>query len=333
MTDQTLRDVAEGFRTMPALRGKSSLRLVSEVFGPTDWRHGPGDDAAIVDWGNEYILIAGEAIWPPLVESDPFAAGIASVVANVNDVAAMGGRCFALLNHVVAGQEAARRVLEGVRFAAGLYRVPVAGGHLTIWDGASSVSASVVGRAMRPLSATNVAPGQALLMACCLEGKMRDDFPYFSSIDDRGGSLADDVEILPRLADAGLCAAAKDVSMAGVLGSLAMLLEPTRCGVEVDLEALPRPKNVSLAHWTSTFPTYAFLITAPGAKASAVRGKFRGRDLDCEQIGTIDSSGRLRIRLGQEETQLLDLSTESVTGLTWHESSSVGHERSGRPKT
>lgn len=158
---------------------------------------------------------------------------------------------------------------------------------------------------------------------------MRDDFPFFSSIGDRGPSLADDVALLPWLADAGLCAAAKDVSMAGVLGSLAMLLEPTRCGVEVDLESLPTPENVSLARWASTFPTFAFLITAPRAEASTVRAKFRGRDLDCEQIGTIDSSGRLRIRLGQEEAQLLNLSTDSVTGLTWQESGSARREGLG----
>ena len=290
--------------------------MLSEIFGSTDWLSGPGDDAAIVECGDEYILVGGEAIWPPLVEADPFAAGVASVVANVNDVAAMGGRCLALVDHVVASQEVAREVLEGIHFAAGLYRVVVAGGHLTIWDGAASVSASIVGRALRPLSATNVAPGQALLLACCLTGTMRDDFPFFSSIRDRAGSLAEDVEMLPSLAEAGLGVAAKDVSMAGILGSLAMLLEPTRCGVEVDLAAIPKPDDVPLDTWMFTFPTFAFLITAPVRDSAALCAMFRDRDLSCEHIGTIDSTGRLRVRLGHQSAQLLDLNTEAVTGLT-----------------
>jgi uncharacterized protein len=333
-----LREVVEGFRTLPQLRAKSSLQLVAEIFGGTDWLHGPGDDTAVIESGNEYILLGGEAIWPPLIEADPFAAGVAAVVANVNDVAAMGGRGLGLVDHVVARQEAARQVLEGVSFAAGLYRLPVVGGHLTIWDASPSVSASIVGRALRPLLAINVASGQVLLMACCLEGEMRQDFPFFSSTKVRGGKLAEDVEVLPRLAEAGICTAAKDVSMAGVLGSLAMLLEPTRCGTVVDLEALPRPEDVPLASWTNAFPTFAFLIAAPPSQEATVRAEFHGRDLACERIGIIDDTGRLRICLGTDESQLLDLNKESVTGLTrsppeggWPSTGGDGHETPSTP--
>lgn len=310
-----LTDVVKGFRMLPQLRAKSSLQLVAEIFGTTDWLHGPGDDTAVIEHGNDHILLGGEAIWPPLVETDPFASGVASVVANVNDVAAMGGRSLGLVDQVVARQDVARQVLEGIRFAAGLYRLPVLGGHLTIWDGACSVSASILGRAVRPLASINVTPGHVLLMACCLEGQMREDFPFFSSIRARGAKLAEDVELLPRLAEAGLCNAAKDVSMAGVLGSLAMLLEPTRCGTVVELEALPRPDGIPLAAWISAFPTFGFLLSAPPEEEAAIRSQFRGRDLVCERIGTVDDTGLLKVRLGNEESQLLDLNTQSVTGL------------------
>lgn len=316
MQNPILTEVAERFRALPGFRQKSSLRLVAEIFGATDWLHGPGDDAAVVESGGEYILIGGEAIWPPLVEADPFAAGVAAVVANVNDVAAMGGRSLALVDQVVGRQAVARQVLEGIRFAAGLYQVPVAGGHLTIWDGPASVSASIVGRAVRLLSASNVAPGQALLLAGCLEGRMHPDFPFFSSIRDRQGRVAEDADLLPRLAEAGLCGAAKDVSMAGILGSLAMLLEPTGCGAAVDLEAVPRPEGVPVALWTSAFPSFAFLLCARVDEAAAVRAEFVARHLACERIGAIDDTGRLKIRLRHEEAQLLDLGTESVTGLS-----------------
>ena len=48
--------------------------------------------------------------------------------------------------------------------------------------------------------------------------------------------------------------AAKDVSMAGLVGSLAMLLEPNRLGVEVDLDLLPVPAGVPLGDWLGCFP-------------------------------------------------------------------------------
>ncbi|HYN98629.1 MAG TPA: AIR synthase related protein [Actinomycetota bacterium] len=315
MKDSTLDEVVAAFRSSAALKGKASIGLVSEVFGATDWISGPGDDTAVVTSGAQNILVAGEAIWPPFVEADPFGAGVAAVVANVNDVAAMGGRAIALVDQVVAREEVARRVLEGIRFAAGIYGLPVVGGHLTIWDGSPSVSASIVGTVQRPLSSSNAAPGQTLLAAFCLEGKIRSDFPFLSSIRERAGQLAADIGLLAGLAEAGLVQAAKDVSMAGTLGSLAMLLEPSGCGALVDLDRVPVPGGVSLAAWVSFFPTYGFLLTSLPENAGAVRERFRERGLACDAIGTVDDSGRLRARFSGEESELLDLNTQTVTGL------------------
>jgi selenophosphate synthetase-related protein len=315
MEDSMLDEVVATFRSSAALRAKASIGLVSDVFGASDWVSGPGDDTAVVRYGAESFLVAGEAIWPPFVEADPFGAGVAAVVANVNDVAAMGGRALALVDQVVAGEEVARRVLEGIRFAAGIYGVPVVGGHLTIWGGTPSVSASIVGSVVRPLSSSNVAPGQTCLVAFCLDGKVRSDFPFLSSIRERAPELAKDINLLPSLAEAGLLESAKDVSMAGTLGSLAMLLEPSGCGALVDLEKIPGPDEVSPAAWIAFFPTYGFLLTCLPENAEAVRERFVERGLACGAIGKIDDSGRLRARYGGEESELLDLNTQTVTGL------------------
>ncbi|MEX0790064.1 MAG: AIR synthase related protein [Actinomycetota bacterium] len=313
--NDSLSNVAAGFRNSAALRSKASISLVTQVFGAGDWVHGPGDDTAVVESGGQNLLISGEAMWPPFVQADPFGAGVGSVVANVNDVAAMGGRGLALVDHVVASEELARRVLEGIRFAAGIYRLPVVGGHLTVWDGTPSVSASIVGRADRPLLSTAVAAGDECLVAYCLHGVAREDFPFFSSIRQRGNELAGDVEVIAGLAEAGLIAAAKDVSMAGTLGSLAMLLEPSGCGVVVDLEQIPLPEGVALDRWVAVFPTYGFLMTTSTENVEKVRAAFHGRGLVCERIGTVDGSGRLCVRLAGEQAELLDLNTQTVTGL------------------
>ena len=78
-------------------------------------------------------------------------------------------------------------------------------------------------------------------MAALHDGAMRADFPFFRSFDERGDALAGDVRLLAAVAATGACVAAKDVSMAGLVGSLAMLLEWSRLGVTVDLDAVPRP--------------------------------------------------------------------------------------------
>lgn len=289
--------------------------MVTDALGPTDWLAGPGDDAAVVESRGRLLLAAGEAIWPPFVEADPFGAGVAAVLANVNDVAAMGGRCLGIVDTVVAPESTARRVLAGLRLGSGLYGVPVVGGHLTVRDGPPALSAFALGTAVAPLSARNAAPGQTLLAGYCLQGRLRDDFPFFASFRQRGSRLPGDVEVLARLAEAGDCVAAKDVSMAGLLGSLAMLLEPTGVGVTVELGAVPRPPGVPLSTWATVFPAFGFLLCAPPGRQAACVRAFEERGLVCRAVGVLDGSGRLRARLAGDETVLLDPTLHAVTRL------------------
>jgi selenophosphate synthetase-related protein len=159
-------DLAALVRSHPGLRGKAAIGLVREVLGPTDWLTGPGDDAAVVaDCGGRTILAGGEALWPPLVAADPFGAGVAAVLTNVNDLAAMGARPKVILDTVIADASVAREVLGGIAYAARLYDVRVAGGHLTVRDGQPAVSAFGVGEAIAVLSTQHVAPGLDLLLA------------------------------------------------------------------------------------------------------------------------------------------------------------------------
>jgi selenophosphate synthetase-related protein len=239
------------------------------------------------------------------------------MLTNVNDLAAMGAEPLALVDTIVASEPVARRVLEGLRHASELYRVPVVGGHLTIHDGPPALSAFGVGRAERGrvLSVRNAAPGQSLLLAGCVEGSMRPDFPFFGSFDVRGGELAGDVRVLAQVADSGAAVAAKDVSMAGILGSLGMLLECNGLGVTVDLDVLPCPAGIELVEWLGCFPCVVFLVCAPEGREGECAERFHDRGLAAEVIGNLDDSGLLRITAGGETATVFDVRAEPVTGL------------------
>src|SRR4051794_20435960 len=247
----TLAEIVAAARAHPGLRAKGPIALVAEVLGASDWEAGPGDDGAVVEAGSETLVVGGEAMLPAFVDADPFAAGVAAMLTHVNDLAGMGAEPLALVDTIAATEAVARRVLEGLHHASGLYRVPVVGGHLTIHDGPPALSAFGLGRATtgRALSVRNAATGQRLVLAGCTEGVMRRDFPFFGSFEARGEQLADDVRVLAGLAASGAAVAAKDVSMAGLLGTLGMLLECRRLGVTVDLDAVPRPDGVTLIDW------------------------------------------------------------------------------------
>jgi selenophosphate synthetase-related protein len=102
--------------------------------------------------------------------------------------------------------------------------------------------------------------------------------------------------------------AAKDVSMAGIAGTLGMLAEASGCGAVLDVARVPRPEGVSTGDWLTCFPGFAMLTAArPGA---AVPDPRPAASAVCGEL-TSGSGVRLRWPDG-EETQAID---GAVTGL------------------
>ncbi len=307
--------LVEVVRSHPGVTAKSEIGLVSEVFESTDWLAGPGDDGAVVIEAGMSLVVGGEAILPSFAAADPYGAGVAAVTTNLNDLAAMGAWPLALVDTVTGQRAVIQQVLEGMRWAAGLYQVPVVGGHLTVTDGHPALSAFGLGRADRPLSAQSAEEGQSLVVGCCIEGTMRADFPFFPSFDERGERLAGDVRLLAEGASRGWVTAAKDVSMAGLVGSLAMLLECNRLGVTLDLDAVPVPPGVSLEQWITCFPCFAFLLCVPAGLEGECLRAFADRGLAAAVAGTLDGTGRLRLCSAGRVATAFDLAAESVTNL------------------
>ncbi len=310
-----LDDLVAAVRTHPGLRGKAAIGLVSTVLGGSDWLAGPGDDGAVVGPFGGSAVACGEAMWPPFVRADPHGAGFAAVLTNVNDLAAMGAVPLGIVDTIVATEEVARAALEGMRRACALFEVPIIGGHLTAHDGEPAVSAFGIGSATHPLSVTRMATGQRLVVAYALDGAMRPDFPFFPAFEQRRGRCAGDVRLLAEVAATGSCVAAKDISMAGFAGSLAMLLERGRFGVTVDLDALPVPDGVGLAAWLTCFPSFGFLLCAPAGREEELAGAFTARGLRAAVLGILDDTGLLALRRGDAVATVLDVGAEPVTGL------------------
>ncbi|HEU0214316.1 MAG TPA: AIR synthase related protein [Jiangellaceae bacterium] len=314
--------LAAHVRSHAALQAKAEIGIVSEVLGPRSWVHGPGDDGAVVDLGTGagddttgHVVACGEALLPAFVALDPYGAGFAAVLANVNDLAAMGARPHGIVDTIVGSADLAREALRGMQAASLVYDVPLIGGHLTVHDGTPALSAFGIGHADAVLTVTRVAVGQSLIAASCTRGTMRADFPFFRSFEERGSELAGDVRLLAEIARSGACVAAKDVSMAGAVGSLAMLLEWSRLGVRLDLDRLPRPSGVSMAAWLTCFPAFSFLMCSPPGREDECADAFRSRGLEAAVVGTIDDTGLLSLALHGQQAVVLDMAAGGVTRL------------------
>src|SRR3954464_15367590 len=157
---------------------KRAIQLPARVFGgaaksawfPTKEPILNGDDTAALPDADGYTLFAGGGIRPGRVTSDPCFAGFCSVMVNLSDIAAMGGRPWAVVDVLFMGSGENGRVLEGMQAASQLFGVPVVGGHPARVSGPSLLAVAVLGRAKRLISSHAAEAGQKLLMAVDLRG-------------------------------------------------------------------------------------------------------------------------------------------------------------------
>jgi putative N-acetyltransferase (TIGR04045 family) len=228
-----------------------------------------GDDGAPVPGSD--LVAACDAIVPSLVERDPEWAGWCGVLVNANDLAAMGAEPVGLLDAVGARDASfAARVLSGLRAGSAAYRLPVLGGH-TQFGVPAALSVTALGRSARPVPSGGGRPGHAVSLTADLGGTWRRGHTgrqWDSTTSRDSAQLA----MLTSLVARTRPAAAKDVSMAGIVGTLGMLAEASGCGAVLDVGAVPRPAGAGLADWLSCFPGFAMLTADEPGRGVACAG-------------------------------------------------------------
>lgn len=320
-----LPKMLDRLRDTPAMRAKLAIQQPATALATTASSRDalyalPGDDTAAIRCGDQYQLLAIEGMIPAFVEQAPWFSGWSAVMANVSDITAMGGRATAIVNaYWHHDSEAAAEVLAGISAACTAYGLIMAGGHTSQAPGnPAALAVAVTGWARSLLSTLHVAPGQIIAMAVDLDGQWHGDAPYWKAFEnDAPQRLRDKLEVIPRLAEAGLLHAAKDISNAGILGTVLMLLEPTGCGASLDLLALPRPAQTPLERWLQVFPSYGFVLTLATEDFATVQAAFAVEGLACACIGEVDDSACLNVRLGHEQARFWDLSQRPFTGFSY----------------
>ena len=263
-----------------------------------------GDDAAPVPGSD--LVAACDAIVPSMVERDPTWAGWCSVVVNLNDVAAMGAHPVGLLDAVAARTAShARRILLGLRAAAAAYGVPVLGGHTQLGVPAA-LAVTALGRTAAPVPAAGGRPGHEVRLTADVGEAWR---PGYASRqwDSTTTRSPEDLRAMVAAVATARPAAAKDVSMAGVAGTLGMLAEASGCGAELDVARVPRPAGASVGDWLTCFPGFAMLTTDPGPAPLAAGPAVSAA---CGRL-----TGGHGVRLRWPDGVCTPAVTESVTGL------------------
>lgn len=314
-----LQALAQALRASSGVKHKHDIAgaVAALGLGDRDAAVPVGDDCAAIPDGDGWLLLAIEGFRNEFVAAEPWFAGWCGVMVNVSDIYAMGGRPLAVVNALWSvGEDSARTVLQGMAAAARTYGVPVVGGHTNARNDREQLSVAILGRARKLLSSFDARPGDSLLCVVDLRGRYRERFSNWdASSGVEGRRLRADLDLLPQLAEDGLCRAAKDISQAGVLGTLLMLLECSGVGATVDPAAVPRPPGAALERWLlQTFPSYGFLLAVAPENVAQVRARFAGRGLDCALIGRCDRRRQLTLRDGEHEVTAWDFAHQALIG-------------------
>ncbi len=314
-----LAGLAEELRTSPVFRAKTQIQPVAELLGlaPSPGGIRNGDDAAAIPDRDGWLLLAADGILPALVERDPYLAGRCAVLANVNDVYAMGGRPTAMVDVLGAPSDAAAAELcRGLRDGAARYQVPLVGGHVLRTAGQGSLAVAILGRARALITSFDAHPGDRLLLVTHPDGRwMEPDGFWNATLARNDAGLLPSLELLPAVAEAGLVRAGKDVSMSGVAGTAVMLAEASGVGARLDLDALRPPDGVPLARWLLAFMSYGFLLAAPPQACAALAAPFLARGLQAADVGEVTAGSEVVLVQGGQAALLWDWRSSGFTGL------------------
>ena len=290
------QSLAQSLRNLRGLAHKSDIAAVARHLGTAPDGIRLGDDCAAIPDGDGYLLLAIEGFVPEFVKAEPWFAGWCGVMVNASDIAAMGGRPIAVVDALWSSSGAeAEPVLAGMKAAAEAYRIPVVGGHTNARANSAQLAVAILGRATRLLTSFDAQPGEVVLAAIDLRGAYHDPMPYWDAAT-RGADAArlrGDLDILPQVAESGLSGAAKDISMAGLIGTALMLAECSGIGMVIDPLAVPRPEGIELERWLGSFPSFGFLLTATPKNAMGVIAAFAARGIACADVGRCTAGTRL----------------------------------------
>ncbi|MCZ4431934.1 sll0787 family AIR synthase-like protein [Agrobacterium sp. SOY23] len=295
-----LEALAKELAAHPSIRGKLDIAASTKALGLSAAAVGrPGDDAAAIKCPEGgWDLFAGEGFMTQFVNDDPWFAGWCGVMVNLSDIAAMGGRATALLNTLWAPDVAtAQPLLKGLKDAAVAYGIPIVGGHTNLRTTELNLSVSVLGHARQLISSFTANAGDVLIAAIDHRGHYRPRFDnWCAALDAPHDRLRGDYELLPLLAEAGLVQSGKDISQGGIAGTALMLAECSRCGFDIDLEAIPRPDGVEIGRWLRTFPSFGFLLSVDPAKATSVCKAFEARNISAVAIGHATDNAQINFK-------------------------------------
>ena len=280
-----------------------------------------GDDASAIDIGNEKLaLLAADGMWGRLMEADPRWAGYCSVLVNVNDIAAMGGKPIGMTNVIsTKDKEICNEIMEGINEGVKKFGVPMVGGHLHPDTPYNALDVSITGIVdmNAVITSCDANTGDKVIIAIDIDGKLH---PKFDLNWDTTTMKSDElvqaqIEVMNKIGSEKLVTAGKDISNPGTLGTLGMLLEASGVGATVELEKIPRNKSIEWEQWLKLYPGSGFVLTAESSKVNRCIELLEEVNITASVVGEITEDKKLYVTHEDQKAVLFDFQKDKITGV------------------
>jgi len=315
-----LEGLAESLREYLGTTRKHTIKNIVGIFDESGTNPSFGEDAAIIDHGDEALLLAADGIWDKLMRADPEWSGYCSVLVNVHDIAAMGGRPLGMVDVFSSNyNEITLRVLKGMKAGIDKFGVPIVGGHVHPDTPYSAVDVAILGVVKKDciIYSSTARPGDDVVLAIDLDGRVHPscDLNWDTTYLKDASIVRDQASSMVELGEKKLLTAGKDVSNPGIIGTLGMLLEVSGVGADVDMGAMPKPEALEYDHWLKMYPGMGFIVTCKPGDTEEVISIYRKHKLDASKVGRIVADPRLDLVKGEERATVFDFRMHEITGL------------------
>jgi len=315
-----LEELAQSLRHFEGVARKRAIgSLVKWFQGDTDAANF-GEDAAIIERGEESLLISADGIWSRLMDADPEWAGYCSILVNIHDIIAMGGTPLAMVDVFSASSNEVRnRVLAGMSEAVQKFGVPIVGGHIHPDTKYSALDVAIIGtvKSDSVIYSCRADEGQDIVAAVDLDGRVHPSCTlcWDTTTMKHPKILRQQLQTMKRIGEEHLVTSGKDISNPGMIGTLGMLLEVSEAGGTVELERVPIPDGIDMDLWLRMYPGMGFVLTAYPENVQEITRIFEEVGMVAVKIGEITATRKLEITYNAETAVVFDFDQHGVMGI------------------
>ena len=195
------------------------------------------------------------------------------------------------------------------------------GGHLhpDAPGNSPSLAVAILGHANKLLRSHLAEAGDDIILAVDLKGDKgcRSVVSWDANSGKTPKELLHRLEALPIIAEKGLAQTCKDVSNAGILGTVSIMMENSNKGAIIEVTSIPKPAEIELFEWLVCFQSFGFVLSVNPKHSEKMITLFRERDITAIIIGKVTEPPTIILKNGPYSKVLFDFRKEKITGIVY----------------